>query len=88
MSRDENSLKEKLEGYLAKAKPLFEDLEAVEKAGIPHATVKHFKEMASSYYKDALHFHEQGDYVNALGALEYAEGWLDAGKTMGIFRKE
>ena len=40
--------------------------------------------MAMSYYKDAQHFYEKGEYANALAALEYAEGWMDAGKEMGL----
>ena len=42
--------------------------------------------MAEGYYSDALHFNEGGEFANALAALEYAEGWLDAGKRMGLFK--
>ena len=30
--------------------------------------------------------YEKGEYANALASLEYAEGWLDAGKRLGIFK--
>ncbi|MBM3309121.1 MAG: DUF357 domain-containing protein, partial [Candidatus Altiarchaeales archaeon] len=43
-------------------------------------------EMALGYYNDAKHFHKKGEYANALAALEYAEGWLDAGKRLGVFQ--
>jgi len=83
MSED---LKVKLEGYLRKAEPLFSGLEAETPKNINPASAKRFKEMALSYYSDARHFHESGEYASALAALEYAEGWLDAGKELGIFK--
>jgi hypothetical protein len=72
-------LKAKVEGYLKKAKPLFEGLR---KAEDPKS--KRVYEMAMAYYRDAQHFYEEGNYVNALAALEYAEGWMDAGKEVGL----
>ena len=74
----EKLLKEKLEKYLSKAKPLFENIEVANKQG------ERFKEMALCYYKDALYFYSKKDYINALAALEYAEGWLDAGIEAGF----
>lgn len=41
--------------------------------------------MAKTYYEDARHFREKGDYVNAFAALNYSHGWLDAGARIGIF---
>jgi len=80
-------LKERLEKYLAKAGPRFEGLETAEKCEVDlDAARKEFSTMAQSYYSDAKHFYESGDYVSALAALEYAEGWLDAGRALGIFR--
>jgi hypothetical protein len=82
-----DELKARLEKYLAKARPLFEDLSIARPANIDIDKVSlEFLEMALAYYKDALHFYENGNYVNALAALEYAEGWMDAGKRLGIFR--
>ncbi len=46
---------------------------------------KDFLAMAKSYFDDALHFHKEGDYERALGAVNYAHGWLDAGARMGLF---
>ncbi len=44
-----------------------------------------FLTMARSYYNDALHFHEVGDYVNAFASVNYAHGWLDCGARIGLF---
>lgn len=44
-----------------------------------------FLDMIERYYKDAEHFRENGDMVNAFAALSYAHGWLDAGARLGIF---
>lgn len=42
-------------------------------------------DMIERYVQDAHHFKEQGDIVNAFGALYYAHGWLDAGARIGMF---
>jgi hypothetical protein len=42
-------------------------------------------EMAESYLDDGRHFRENDDPVNALAALSYGYGWLDAGVRMGLF---
>lgn len=44
-----------------------------------------FLEMATSYYNDARHFKDTGDYVNAYGCANYAYGWIDAGARIGLF---
>lgn len=44
-----------------------------------------FLEMARTYYADAKHFAEQGDYVNAFASVNYAHGWLDCGARIGLF---
>lgn len=80
-------LKRKVEKYLKKGKPMFENLELSHPKKINLNRVKkEFKEMALTYYEDAQHFYEKEEYENALAALEYAEGWLDAGKRLGIFK--
>lgn len=79
-------LMDKLEKYLEKAKPLFEGLEVDPESKLDPKVVKRFRDMTLGYYSDALHFREKGEYVNALAALEYAEGWLDAGKAAGVFK--
>ena len=44
-----------------------------------------FLGMARAYHSDASYFLERGDLVNALGAVNYAHGWLDAGARLGLF---
>ncbi|MCK9322993.1 MAG: DUF357 domain-containing protein [Candidatus Methanomethylophilaceae archaeon] len=44
-----------------------------------------FLNMATSYYKDAKHFREDGDLVTAFAAVNYAHGWLDCGARIGLF---
>lgn len=44
-----------------------------------------FLNMATSYYNDALHFHESGDVVNAFASVNYAHGWIDCGARIGLF---
>ena len=64
------------------------DIKKKDVKGIDEKTLNHFHEMAMSYYQDALSFYEQGNYINSLAALEYAEGWLDAGAALGVFDVE
>lgn len=45
-----------------------------------------YLDMAQRYYSDAKHFKEQGEWVLAFGALNYAHGWLDAGARIGLFK--
>ena len=45
-----------------------------------------FLDMAQRYYDDAGHFREQGDWVLAFAALNYAHGWLDAGARIRLFK--
>jgi hypothetical protein len=44
-----------------------------------------FVDMIERYVKDAGHFEEKGDFINAFAALNYAHGWLDAGARIGLF---
>ncbi|MDR3206045.1 MAG: DUF357 domain-containing protein [Candidatus Methanoplasma sp.] len=44
-----------------------------------------FLNMAASYYSDAVHFREEGDFVTAFAAVNYAHGWLDCGARIGLF---
>lgn len=82
-----SELKAKVDEYLEKAKDMFENLEIRDAGNLDMEKIKkEFQEMALSYYRDAKHFYEKGEYINALAALEYAEGWLDAGEALGIFK--
>ncbi len=50
-----------------------------------HKLAQDFLQMARSYYEDAVHFRDAGDFVNALSCVNYAHGWLDAGARLGLF---
>lgn len=49
---------------------------------------KDYLDMAQTYFNDAKHFDNQGDWINAFAALNYAHGWLDAGARLGVFDVE
>ena len=93
LANSEPELKSKVDLYLKKAKDSFENLELQDSWETDVKSIENieritqeFQQMTICYYKDALHFYNMGNYVNALAALEYAEGWLDAGKMLGIFK--
>ncbi len=44
-----------------------------------------FLNMATSYYNDAKHFREEGDFVTAFAAVNYAHGWIDCGARIGLW---
>ena len=46
----------------------------------------HFLDTAKRYYEDAKYFKSKNDRASAFGALNYAHGWLDAGKNIGLFK--
>jgi len=75
-----DELKSKLERYLKKAEPSFRSVTVLGEGG---DTVK---DTALRYFSDARHFYGKGEYVNAFAALEYAEGWLDAGVALGVVK--
>jgi len=89
MDETEKKFKQKMEKYLNNAQPLFENLEVCVPGSVDIEKIaEEFKNTALNYYNDSLHFYEKGEYANALGAIEYAEGWLDAGKVLGIFKSK
>lgn len=47
----------------------------------------HFLDTAKRYYEDAKYFKEKGGKASAFGALNYAFGWLDAGRNIGLFEE-
>ena len=44
-----------------------------------------FLTMVTSYYNDAKYYREQGDFVTAFAAVNYAHGWLDCGARIGLW---
>lgn len=81
-----NISKEKLVDYLGKTERALAEvkLTAPERS---HAKkiAEDFLNMASSYFSDAKHFFEKGEYVDAFACVNYAHGWLDAGVRFGLF---
>ena len=76
---------EKLEKYFSVTEKA---LSLAEKSGNRTDLVQEredFLDMIRRYIKDAKHFRENGDVVNAFAALNYAHGWLDSGAGLGIF---
>jgi uncharacterized protein len=71
-------LKLKLERYIKKAEPSFAVINVISPEG------EKVKDTASRYFSDAKHFLDKGEQVNAFAALEYAEGWLDAGVALRV----
>ena len=49
------------------------------------AHAEDFLDMAQRYFSDAQHFHSKGMVAEALAAVSYAHGWLDAGARIGLF---
>ena len=43
-----------------------------------------FLDTAKRYYEDAKYFKQKNDKASAFGALNYAFGWIDAGKEIGL----
>lgn len=77
---------EKIERYLSITKKALDKLKvAAPERSFGKRLADNFLEMATSYYKDAVHFKEEGDYVTAFAAVNYAHGWLDCGARLGLF---
>ncbi len=77
---------EKLRKYFSVTRKALDVLKIVAPTKTPlHDVAKDFLKMAVNYFKDAAHFKEKGEYVNAFAALNYAHGWLDAGARLGLF---
>ena len=49
-----------------------------------HQHALKFLDTARRYFEDAKHFKSKNDKASAFGALNYAFGWLDAGKEIGL----
>lgn len=77
---------EKIDKYLDTTKRALEKLKvAAPPRSFNRKLAESFLEMARSYYADANHFRQKGDFVNAFACVNYAHGWLDAGARIGLF---
>ena len=60
----------------------------VDKNNDNYKNALHFLDTAKRYYEDAKYFKKKDDKASAFGALNYAFGWLDAGKNIGLFKEK
>jgi hypothetical protein len=85
MSNDRIS-KKKIEDYLSKTESALGKLKMVApERSHSRKIAEDFLTMAKSYFSDAKHFFEKGEYVDAFACVNYAHGWLDCGARMGLF---
>ena len=71
--------------FKATEKVLSEIKIKVDKSHENHKQALKFLDTAKKYYEDAKFFKQKNDKASAFGALNYAFGWLDAGKEIGLF---
>jgi len=77
---------EKIEKYLGVTKAALDKLSiAAPERSFGRKMADDFLNMATSYYKDAVHFKDVGDNVNAFASVNYAHGWIDCGARIGLF---
>ncbi len=78
--------REKIERYLSITEEALNKLKiAAPDRSFNRKMADDFLNMAASYYSDAKHFYETGDYINAFASVNYAHGWLDCGARIGLF---
>ena len=72
--------KEKLEHYLGLTKKARDKATPIYSGGSKEfEMLAILLRMADDYTSDANYFMENGDYVRAFGAINYAHAWIDAG---------
>jgi hypothetical protein len=77
---------ERVERYLGITAAALEKLRiAMPERSFGRKLAEDFLNMATSYYNDAKHFRDEGDFLNAFAAVNYAHGWLDCGARIGLF---
>ena len=71
---------ERLQHYLEHTNKARKKASPIHKEGTEqHKMLQILLQMADDYASDALHFKNNGDYVRAFGAINYAHAWIDAG---------
>ncbi len=77
---------QKVEEYIDKTERALKKIEMNQpKRSHLNNIAEDFLDMIEAYFKDAKHFYEKEDYVNAFACVNYAHGWLDAGARLGLF---
>jgi uncharacterized protein len=80
---------ERLEREFKVTKKILDSIDInVDKSNQFYKNALHFLDTATRYYKDAEYFKSKGDKASAFGALNYAFGWLDAGKDISLFKEK
>lgn len=76
---------QKIEHYLDLTKRAREKATVMPELGEEDMSrIKIMLRMADDYFSDANYFKNQGDYVRAFGAINYAHAWIDAGVKIGL----
>lgn len=79
MKLSDKVTEEKLLHYLDLTKRAREKATPIHPEGTPEAKqLEIMMRMADDYASDARHFMDNGDYVRAFGAINYAHAWIDA----------
>lgn len=77
---------EKIDRYLSITKKALDKLKVVTpERSFSKKLADDFLNMATSYYNDAKHFREKGDFVTAFASINYAHGWIDCGARIGLW---
>ena len=85
MTKDDIVTEEKIEHYLDLTSRARQKATLIPGLGEDDMSrIKIMLRMADDYYSDAKYFKNQGDYVRAFGAINYAHAWIDAGVKIGL----
>lgn len=85
MTKDDIVTEEKIEHYLDLTSRARQKATLIPGLGEDDLSrIKIMLRMADDYYSDAKYFKDQGDYVRAFGAINYAHAWIDAGVKIGL----
>ena len=85
MAIDDVVTEQKIEHYLDLTKRAREKATVMPELGEEDMSrIKIMLRMADDYFSDANYFKNQGDYVRAFGAINYAHAWIDAGVKIGL----
>ena len=80
MGVDNIVTKEKLTHYIGLTRKARQKATPIHKEGSHESEqLQIMLRMADDYASDAQHFMDKGDYVRAIGAINYAHAWIDAG---------
>jgi len=76
----------RLDKYFGITEKALNMVKAAEKDATRAAEAADFLNMAERYFSDAKHFRDNGNYVLAFAAVNYAHAWLDAGARLKLFK--